>query len=410
MDLISTENFVEAPFVIVKIGEYTFGSYTGKKEHAIVGHTLKVTYPNFLKGLSVVKINGQVNTYTLNMSYAITENDDPNMLEKVFSSVRDSREMTLTYGDWNSPANIYREETALITSIKSNVSFSSSKIDYTISGVSNSLSLDAATYDFPERHAKPSDVIKELLFSPIYGLQKVFTGMTSKRDVNNYNLIASDDHIVDISAKSATSVMGYITHLVEHMTSVSNKIANDVSDSIYQMCIMDDSTNQFGGPYFKVRKIGKSDYSTASSAWEIDVGYPGKNFVTSFDINNDESWAILYDYQDKIEQSSYTYRIDNDGNMLVENSPSLMRSRRKRPLTEKNKNWWTQMTQFPITATLTIKGLIRPTLIMDYIRLNVLFYGQKHISSGVYVITKQEDRIDSSGYRTSLTLLRVQGD
>ena len=87
-----------------------------------------------------------------------------NMLEKVFSSIRNSREMTLTYGDWNNPATIYREETALITSIKSNVSIGSSKIDYTISGVSNALNLNAALYDFPERDAKPSDVIKELLW------------------------------------------------------------------------------------------------------------------------------------------------------------------------------------------------------------------------------------------------------
>ena len=68
------------------------------------------------------------------------------------------------------------------------------------------------------------------------------------------------------------------------------------------------------------------------------------------------------------------------------------------------------MTQFPITARLTIKGLIRPTLLTDYVKLNVYFYGQKHISSGVYVITKQEDNIDSNGYRTTLTLLRVKED
>ena len=68
------------------------------------------------------------------------------------------------------------------------------------------------------------------------------------------------------------------------------------------------------------------------------------------------------------------------------------------------------MTQFPITARLTIKGLIRPTLIMDYIKVNVLFYGRKHIASGIYVITKQEDNVDKSGYRTTLTLLRVKED
>jgi hypothetical protein len=48
---------------------------------------------------------------------------------------------------------------------------------------------------------------------------------------------------------------------------------------------------------------------------------------------------------------------------------------------------------------------------MNYVRLNVWFSGaQKHVSSGLYIITKQEDRMDSSGYKTTLTLLRVGED
>ena len=254
MNLISTENFVESPFVIVKMGDYTFGSYTGKKENKVLGSTLRVTYPNFMKGLTVLKINGQVNTYTLKMAYAITENDDPNMLEKVFSHVRNSREMTLTYGDWNNPSTIYREETALITSIKSNVSMSSSKIEYTISGVSNALTLNSALYDFPERDAKPSDVAKEVLYSPNYGMQQVFTGMVNKRDVNNSNLIASDDKKVKIPAKSAISSLDYIAYLTENMVSTTNKDDALINDSIYKLCIMDDTTNQHGGPYFQIKK------------------------------------------------------------------------------------------------------------------------------------------------------------
>lgn len=47
---------------------------------------------------------------------------------------------------------------------------------------------------------------------------------------------------------------------------------------------------------------------------------------------------------------------------------------------------------------------------MQYVHLNVLFFGVKHISSGTYIITKQTDQIDSSGYRTSLELTRVVGE
>ena len=68
------------------------------------------------------------------------------------------------------------------------------------------------------------------------------------------------------------------------------------------------------------------------------------------------------------------------------------------------------MTQFPVSAELTIKGLVRPATLMTYIRVNAFFYGQRHVSSGLYIITKQEDKIDGEGYRSILSLTRVAGD
>ena len=68
------------------------------------------------------------------------------------------------------------------------------------------------------------------------------------------------------------------------------------------------------------------------------------------------------------------------------------------------------MTQFPITAKLTIKGLLRPSLLMTYIKVNTYFFGHKHVSSGLYIITRQEDSIDSNGYKTTLSLTRISGD
>jgi hypothetical protein len=411
MDLISTNSFVESPFVIVKMGDYTFGTYTGRKSKSPTGNLLNVDYPNFIRGISVTKINGQVNMYTLNLVYAITQYDDPNMLEKIFSSVRDHREMTLTYGDWNSPSSIYKNETALITSIKSSVSFDSSKIEYTIEGISNSMSLNAATYDFPARDAKPSDIIKELLYNNSYGLLNVFTGMIDKGLVESNNLIASDDKKVKIEAKSATSVIDYLVYLTGYMSSISNNSNDIIKDSMYRLAVIDDNKNKFGGPYFVVRKIvSDANSSSSDGMWSLDVGYPTDNMVTKFDISNDESWAILYDYSSKIPQSKYVYRIDNDGNIEVIESPSISRSKDLGVTTERNKTWWTNMTSYPITVNITIKGLIRPTILMDYIKVNVYFYGKKHISSGLYVITKQVDTINSSGYRTTLTLLRIGGD
>lgn len=68
------------------------------------------------------------------------------------------------------------------------------------------------------------------------------------------------------------------------------------------------------------------------------------------------------------------------------------------------------MTEFPVQATLEIKGLLRPALLMQYVRVNSYFYGKKYVASGLYIITKQIDSISGSGYKTTLSLTRIGGD
>ena len=77
--------------------------------------------------------------------------------------------------------------------------------------------------------------------------------------------------------------------------------------------------------------------------------------------------------------------------------------------TQADKTWWTTVTQYPINATVTIKGLLRPATLMSYVNLGVYFYGKKHTASGIYIITKQQDTINESGCQTTLSLTRVGG-
>jgi hypothetical protein len=73
--------------------------------------------------------------------------------------------------------------------------------------------------------------------------------------------------------------------------------------------------------------------------------------------------------------------------------------------------WWTKATQFPINATIQVQGLLRPATLMQYVRLNVIFPGgNKHLSSGLYIVTRQADNIGPNGYATTLGLTRIKGD
>ena len=79
--LVSAQNRVESPFIILKVGKYTFGHCAYKEDKQKLKTVFSIDYPNYMEGLSVVKTNGAINTYTISMVYAITENDDPNLLE-----------------------------------------------------------------------------------------------------------------------------------------------------------------------------------------------------------------------------------------------------------------------------------------------------------------------------------------
>lgn len=421
--LLSYPSLVESPFIEVIIGDHVFGTYSRSRTDG------KVTYPNFLESLNVIKVNGQVNQYTIKMVYQITTGDDPNFIDKVLSSVGYST-IKITYGDWKYPTLIYKKEEALITKVTSNVDFASSKISYTISCTSNALALIGSAYDFEyHAHEKPSKVILDILREDKYGLLNIFTGMNKRSDLRDapeaaefsiYNLIATDDKAVEIKAQHKIDPLAYLNYLVSCMIPNDSQDAS-TSTGVYKLTIHDDTFTdkvyagptsiRNSGPYFTVTKIPvKMNALAISDCYEVDIGYPNTNdMVISFNIRDDNSWALLFNYSDKLQQD-YTYTIDNEGNVISKYSPNITTSGLFNETTENIKTWWTEMTSFPISAELVIKGLARASMLMSYVKINAYFYGQKHDSSGLYIITRQEDSISASGYRTTLSLTRVQGD
>ena len=409
-NLLSTNSLVETPFVILKVGNYTFGSYKQTKNG---DNLLAVDFPNYIDKLEVIKVNGSVNQYTISLTYQIQYGDNPNLLDEIFSTVGYGT-VYISYGDWSSPTFAFKEESALITDLTSNVNFGSSKITYTLKCTSNAVALAATSFTFGQRHAKPSDVIKEMMYlsGNKYGLSDVFPGMVTHRTTAYGNWIASDDKVVTIEAKASIDPVSYINYLVTCMIPNTASDNDNLVDASYYMTINDVGD----GAYFRIVKVSSTQNTLASyDTYEVDIGYPdiantSGNKVIGFNINNANSWALLYKYSEDIKENNYVYRIDNKGVMQKEYSPVATTSSSMYKTTPSLKTWWSNMTQFPITATLTIKGLCRATMLMTYVRVNALFYGQRHSSSGLYIVTKEEDSISSSGYRTTLTLTRIAGD
>ncbi len=372
----------------------------------------KVTYPNFMQSLSVVKVNGMVNMYTIKMVYPIRGGDDPNLLDKVFSSVSRTRKINISYGDWASPSNIYKEEEAIITSVKSDIDFSGSKINYTISCTSSSSLLMSSVCNFPAYENKnPADVMLSVIENPSYGVKEVFSGMKNRTRILNNNLIPGNCKPVKLDAKVGITVPEYFNYLTASMVDIDDTSNGALKDSTYVITSHDDITNEFGGTYFKVTEVSKGTKALNSlDTFEVDVGYPGDNFVTSFTLQDNEAWAMLYDYSQQINIPKYTYNLDSKGNLVETFAPSISKSRQLQYTTEESRTWWSNMTKFPVRGTLTIKGLIRPSILMSYVKLNVYFYGNKHTASGLYIITQQQDTVDVNGYKTVLSITRIGED
>ena len=418
--LLSSGARVQVPWIKVTIGNYTFGVYSRvgvekKNDSDFYQSTYHVQYPNFVQSLDITKINGQVNQYTLALSYPVTQTDDPNFFEKVFSSVSKTRKIVFSYGDMSMPTYIYREEEALITKIQTQFDLRSGVINYTVSAVSSAALNAGSNWVFQGGNFRPSERIKEIFNNAKYGLQKLFTGMNKS---NIDYLIPSDDKQVSIEPKRNISALDYIIYLVSCMIPSSFTTPQHAATDMYVLTMHDDTTfdDEYRdtlvehGSYFKIERV--SYKTNKSDAMQIDIGFGNTGtIVTAFSISDDENYSLLYDYNDKLEVSPYVKRLDNDGNWIDVWAPGISSSNNYFTTRPSDITWWTKVTKYPIKASITVQGLLRPAILMSYVRLNVIFPGgHKHISSGLYLVTQQKDRIDSSGYRTTLSLTKISGD
>lgn len=414
--LLSSQARIQVPWVKVTIGDYTFGIFDEKtkawgKTQAGFYTPFSIQYPQYIKSLEVTKINGQVNKYTLLIDYPVTQFDDPNFFEKVFSSVSRTRKIIFTYGDAETPAYIYKNEEAIITDIQQSFNLPNSVISYTIKAVSSAaLTTDGSiTIPAPGKKVKPSDEIKKL-FRTNKSLRNTFTGMKpADLDI----LVPGDDMPVEIESKQNISAIDYINYLAGCMIPAGSEPG--LSKEIYVMTIYDDSITSANksmsrnGPYFKISKV--STVMDHGEAYEIDIGINTSTIVRSFNIEKAENYSIYYEYQNLAHPENYVRRLNKDGEWEDLYAPTSMARTDSFKTKSSDLIWWTKATQFPINATIQVQGLLRPATLMQYVRLNVIFPGgNKHISSGLYIVTGQVDNLGPNGYATNLRLTRIKGD
>lgn len=382
----ATVNYVEAPYAKITLGGVSIGTYK------------QGSYPNYVTGLSVKKTNGSLNEYTINLVHQVAAGDNPNYIDNLISA-NGYNKIQIEYGD--AQAGIaYRDINALLIDVKSKFDFFNNCISYTLSATSSSAMSAVNRRNYAAVTDKPSNIITNMLYET-GELLDYFPAMKSRDFVNSNNLIPSDDIKVAIDAVTNTTPLNYMNKLVSSMKSNSG-------DYIYYLNINDEDNL---GSYFNIQQVKtKMTTSMFPLVYEVDINYPDENsLIYNFSVNTDYTWPLAYEYGGSFP--SYDYNILNNGNLIARECGGNMKSTRvtdNRFLTDKN--WWTNVTEFPVAATLETKGLTSYLLLLNYIKVNVFYFGNKRDSSGIYIVTGQEDSLSGNGFRTKLDLLRVAGD
>jgi len=388
-----SDALVEAPFIEVDFNGYIIGSKSGSLD----------TAPNYISQIDIVKINGEINQYKLQIVYQIRPGEDPNKLDQLFSQVRYSK-IKIRYGDAASKS-LFKDTEAIITNITQNRDYAGMRITYTVSATSACNYVTTTTFDFPATTDKPSNVIRDLLYKngqTSQLLAEAFSGMGNKATVDSNNWIPTNDSVVNIPAQVGISTTDYISYLTSIMSNQSNDPNAIIRNSTYYLTYQDDANK---GSYFKISEVSKGNKTTvpAANVYNVDINFPDDNQVYTFSVNTNNAWSLLYEYADKPQE--YVYNIDEEGITERIYSPNYFSSSQQ--MNEIQKNWWTQMVNYPVSAQLTLKGLLKPISLMDYINIDVRFYGVKHITSGLYIITNHQDILSGAGFRSNLGLVRI---
>ena len=387
----SYPTLVEAPTILLDFNGVLVGGYGNRGDR----------YPNYINSLTVRKINGRINNYSISLTYQIRPGEDPNYIDKLIARTGYRNPLKIIYGD-SASGGLYREESAVIVDARHNESIADYRINYTIQAISSIGVATTGLTSYPAKTDKPSNAIYDMLYGngeSSNALLSMFPGMQNRTLVAANNLIPTTDASVQLSGMSNVSPLSYLTYSVASMQNAADPKTS------YFLTYADDAYNRFGGAYFKITEVNKSNVPTSSATYSLVVNYPTDNNILSFNLNTNEYWSMVFENTNKLE--TWEYGIDDNGQITANKINLLYRSDDFGKSELINSKWWNEVTEYPISAKVTLKGLTAPVMLMTYIDVDVRFYGQQDMTSGLYVVTEQVDNISGSGCTTELTLLRV---
>ena len=391
-ELSSSPILIQAPYVEVDMNGIKIGGYNNSADK----------YPNHIVDLTVEKINNKINTYTISMVHQVRVGEDPNIIDSVLSRTGYQNKVKIRYGD-SANGTIFKEEEAYVIDVTYNENVASANIAYTIKAVSSVGFVKYSYMSYPAITSKPSTEITKLMYNSGQSstqLQKAFKGMKNKQAVLGKKLIPTNDAVVNIPGLADASPYDRLVQLVANMRDSTNPTGT-------YMLSFNDGTNNNSS--FKVTEVKRQNTTNkdvlTKNCYTLDVGYPGNTMITSFSLDNDVYWPLYYKYAGKV--ASYNYDIDYTGKIIRTKVNPLDVDDKFQSKNVEKMNWWEYVRSYPVSASVTIKGLMRPTMMMENVYVFSQIYGQEDLATGLYSIIGQTDSVGGNGCTTTLKLLKV---
>ena len=405
-ELLSTVNYGK---IKIRYGDANTGTYFQENEAMVTNVTMNRNYVsmNISYTIDATSEGELIKTYTTNFP-AVTDKPSNILRKLIYDSGEISKIILEAFPGMKNRELV--ESNNLIPTNDAAVSLDAQKnctvldyINYVVGNISNKFQYSA---DFTE------DVFRKIVEKENDLLDKFKQGSSKSTNLwmDVYNKVKNIFFGSDSSTEEPTSQPTSSTveeeenQLAQRVVQIINDTTDTIRNSLYYVTYNDaDELNPYGA-YLKVTEVKANvdAYAVSNRIYEITVGYPD-DLVFDFSVESTDSWELLY--KNQVKATEYFYTILDNGDVAKYYSPSISSS--THAMSELSKNWWTQMVRFPVSASLTLRGLMKPIMLMDYVRINVLFYGQQHLVSGVYTITGQTDSLSGSGYRTTLSLVRV---
>ena len=139
---------IEAPFVQLTIGGYEFGVKTAEET-------------NYITGLSVVRTNGSMNEYTINLVHQVSPGSNPNFIDELLAA-NSYEKIKIRYGDAMSNV-IFEDNSALLIGASVKFDFAGYNITYTIKATSSVIVTATHKLTYSEKTDKGSTIIMDLL-------------------------------------------------------------------------------------------------------------------------------------------------------------------------------------------------------------------------------------------------------